>query len=1803
MKSKSLKHKSKAYEYDPARAAKSLTMLGAFIFGHLLPAQVYASPSVATDITAHSGSRGTNIQRNGNVYDVTTTQIHKNAGVNHFNKYNVGTGDLVNMHIPTDKGALVNFIHGGRSDIHGIVNAMKNGKIGGDIYFANRDGIVVGKGGVINAGSIHLSTPSKQFMNDALNTSGANIDLLLSNTFPISSSGLIQVEGELNATLKASIKAGKVILSGADIESGAAARKDIQINYGDIVNVESMESAQSVGVGADGVVELFGANGVEVKSKSKLVAQGKENGGEVDIESGTDVAIEDSLIKVNAAGPGKAGKINVAAKTNINLEDGAILSAAGSGDNSDGGNVVVFADEETYFEAGAKIIVDAGASGDAGFGEVSAIKSVFLNGGQFSGQAANGQAGQFLIDPDDLLINTDMIQTDGSSITLEADSSVTVQDALLFSGVFTDGDINSVTGNAAYSLQDGIGGITVTAPEIRLVNATLVSGGDITLMRPDTSFTAVESLMTIDNSEIVANNFKVESIISNTKDGVFLYSDTDMKSEFLIKNSTVNAKGNITTNSKVEYDDTQDQSLGATVWEKISEIVPDDFRFNNINFDAIADGDYRTYENTTTIVGSDLIAGGKVDIKSEVELKGEAGDLGGDLLPVALGFKRDKIINEISIISSEAEMNQVSGENIDIKASTVYEQKLDTDAVPLLNVPIIANFGYLESDLTTVINIDADMKILAADKLAVNAVLDGEQRMRVYSSSEANGGFFFNLGWNGTKNETKVNVQNYQQTDGELVADGTALNANSGLIGDSVEVTAISKLDQISISNLRNGNEGSKLTNIANINAKKMLANKLVPKEITDKLNVISSFSLLGGVSLVEAQNEVKTMIDGNITAPDITIEAKLGVADAGNDFLDDIVIANIVTNDVEALIGPSSSNAFGIDGLTLVESGKTVISAAVGNTVRVDDVSVDLGSSAKLGNSSSSPIAPSSITINSEINNANRLIDLGRSFGRALVRPVDISDFQDIVSSQLDIIDTASSLLTAPNFLVSNAIIFKSAANGGNVRPDSLNVFKASYSGYDYKATAEVNIASSELAGNKNLTVNARIDNPVYNLVLPAPASIGSYLVALKKGTALSTGKASDFKELGGVVSNEFYDLSTAVNITGDTTISGFEKVDLNSSVDSFLIAAVVKGSSGSGDGVSFNGSVALMDYNTNLLDASSSNDLTKSRIFIGEDADITLTKQDAELNIVSDDILNAWVVAGGLKTGSASGAGIGFIDVETTRHSVNDISGDISLHNADQNIAITSALNGGIIGGAVSIGVGTPSDGKKDARIEGQGSIVLLDINDQVKSLFSGNLLNSSTTTTYDVESVKVLAQSNTGYDTAAGALTVSLGAKGGAGFAGSVNIADVDTKIEASIDGAAISSSLNGGDVYVYGVNTSKINQYTVAATVAGSGSFAALSGSFNMLNDNTSVKSSVINSNFNNGGTTNNSGSLYLRSLDVDSFDFDTNKLDTEDLVIRSNLMLVGGVAIGGKVAVGASVNTYIAEKTIEATLVDSDLTISGQVLVDSVKKEETEAVVIAGGLGGKVGISGAVSIYNAGSTLSSTIHGTNITAGSLKLVSTNVGKITVTNVAVAGGVAAGISGSVVVNNLGDTTKSEMTGTGELDITGDVDIKASLDQTTDFDVASVGVGIKAGVAGSVVISTIDNNTSAQVGSGYTITNASDVSLEAYSKYTRKGFTGAVAGGSVGVGAVVTIDDIQNTTNAIFAASKVTIAGALDVQANSINDYDLLALNISGGGVAIGVTVNIVNLGGDISSTTGDLVSDEQADLDEYNAVVSI
>ena len=76
--------------------------------------------------------------------------------------------------------------------------------------------------------------------------------------------------------------------------------------------------------------------------------------------------------------------IDVRAGDDIAVSQGADLSADGVGANSDGGSVIVFADDAAVLGAGSRLSADGGQSGDGGFVEFSAIRLVELAGGQLS---------------------------------------------------------------------------------------------------------------------------------------------------------------------------------------------------------------------------------------------------------------------------------------------------------------------------------------------------------------------------------------------------------------------------------------------------------------------------------------------------------------------------------------------------------------------------------------------------------------------------------------------------------------------------------------------------------------------------------------------------------------------------------------------------------------------------------------------------------------------------------------------------------------------------------------------------------------------------------------------------------------------------------------------------------------------------------------------------------------------------------------------------------------------------------------------------------------------------------------------------------------------------------------------------------------------------------------------------------------------------------------------------------------------------------------------------------------------------
>ena len=121
---------------------------------------------------------GATVETNGHVTNVWAGTVVNDVALNVFKQFDVGANDIANMYFKEKDGSteasnLVNMV-GSRININGTVNAIRNQKIGGNLYFLSSDGIVVGAGGVVNAGTLTLMTPSDRFMKTAMAAAGTD---------------------------------------------------------------------------------------------------------------------------------------------------------------------------------------------------------------------------------------------------------------------------------------------------------------------------------------------------------------------------------------------------------------------------------------------------------------------------------------------------------------------------------------------------------------------------------------------------------------------------------------------------------------------------------------------------------------------------------------------------------------------------------------------------------------------------------------------------------------------------------------------------------------------------------------------------------------------------------------------------------------------------------------------------------------------------------------------------------------------------------------------------------------------------------------------------------------------------------------------------------------------------------------------------------------------------------------------------------------------------------------------------------------------------------------------------------------------------------------------------------------------------------------------------------------------------------------------------------------------------------------------------------------------------------------------
>lgn len=177
--------------------------------------------SAAGGIKATEGF-GTTIKENGKIFDITTSKIQGKNAFNSFDSFDLDANKIANLHFGQKGGFqaenLFNFVND-KISINGTVNAIRNNQIGGNLYFLSSQGIVVGKSGVINTGSLHVLTPTKDAFKAALEkakNSELFSGIIPENgkvTIPLNSSGSVVINGKINAINDIRVDAAQIKIS------------------------------------------------------------------------------------------------------------------------------------------------------------------------------------------------------------------------------------------------------------------------------------------------------------------------------------------------------------------------------------------------------------------------------------------------------------------------------------------------------------------------------------------------------------------------------------------------------------------------------------------------------------------------------------------------------------------------------------------------------------------------------------------------------------------------------------------------------------------------------------------------------------------------------------------------------------------------------------------------------------------------------------------------------------------------------------------------------------------------------------------------------------------------------------------------------------------------------------------------------------------------------------------------------------------------------------------------------------------------------------------------------------------------------------------------------------------------------------------------------------------------------------------------------------------------------------------------------------------------------------------------------
>lgn len=257
------------------------------VLSALLAAGLVMSPTAvdASDIT--DTNKQTYAPTNEGIYNIYAQKRHDKIAINEFEKFQLDANHIANLYfykqgetISADN--LLNFVNT-RIDINGTLNAIKDGKIGGNLFFMSPDGMAVGKSGVINTGALYVMAPATtslpgesnyESLKGVFNTGAATEEHLNaikngSPLIPLNPSGTISVLGKINAADDVKLYAAQIAvgrnLTGEAIDGTAAGgiKKTAAIETGvtDFASLVNLSDDQKTAAGLGNLQATQTGNG------------------------------------------------------------------------------------------------------------------------------------------------------------------------------------------------------------------------------------------------------------------------------------------------------------------------------------------------------------------------------------------------------------------------------------------------------------------------------------------------------------------------------------------------------------------------------------------------------------------------------------------------------------------------------------------------------------------------------------------------------------------------------------------------------------------------------------------------------------------------------------------------------------------------------------------------------------------------------------------------------------------------------------------------------------------------------------------------------------------------------------------------------------------------------------------------------------------------------------------------------------------------------------------------------------------------------------------------------------------------------------------------------------------------------------------------------------------------------------------------------------------------------------------------------------------------------------------------------